>query len=137
LHGWTAMEGLGLDIDEVWNLCDAILKEDEVLRGYYSGEEEGKKFTTTFSEQVTTKNSMSLSWLILNLIDENEFLSEGEWAILGKFLTKHKDVMMANMDKIKEMVKVAVSSILLNWSASVTEYPLNDSTAVTWDDFLF
>jgi hypothetical protein len=75
--------------------------------------------------------------LILGLIDENEFLSEGEWAILGKFLTKHKEVMIANMDKIKEMVKVAVASILLNWSASVTEYPLNDSTAVTRDDFLF
>jgi hypothetical protein len=55
------MEGLGLDIDEVWNLCDAILKEDEVLRGYYSGEEEGQKFTTTFSEKVTMKNTMSLS----------------------------------------------------------------------------
>ena len=45
--------------------------------------------------------------------------------------------MTKNIDTINSIVKTAVSSILLNWSASVTEYPLNDSTTVTRDDYLF
>jgi hypothetical protein len=44
---------------------------------------------------------------------------------------------MENIEKIKDLVKVSVGSILLNWSASVTEYPLNDPAEVTPKDYLF
>jgi hypothetical protein len=79
------MDGLGLDIDEVWNLCDAILKEDEVLRGITNVEvksiirhretEDGGLTRDSKEFAVETTGANIADILLVDEIDKNTMIS--------------------------------------------------------------